>query len=61
MVDASGAAEVADAGVGGGDDDGRKSAAVEFSAVSGVALEEAAGEGVTESAAAAGSMVGVGW
>ena len=53
MVDTSGAAEVADAGVGGGDDDGRKSAAVEFSAVSGAALEETAGEGVTESAATA--------
>ena len=55
MVDTSGAAEVADAGVGGGDDDGRKSVAAEFSAVSVSAAEEAAGEGV------AGSTVGVGW
>ena len=52
MVDVSGTAEVADAGVGDRDDDGRKSAATEFSAVSVAAAEEAAGEGVTRSAAA---------
>ena len=61
MFDASGAAEVADAGVGGRDDDDRKSAAAEFSAISVAVAEEASGEGVTGSAAAAGSTVGVGW
>ena len=55
MVDASGAAEVADAGVGGGDGDSRKSAAGEFSAFSAATVEVAAGEG------AAGSTAGVGW
>ena len=41
--------------------DDKKSAAVEFSVVSVVAAEEAAGEGLAGSTAAAGSTVGVGW
>ena len=45
MVDTSDAAEGADAGVGGGDGDGRESAAAEYSVFSAAAAEVVAGEG----------------